>query len=61
MHVVGTSRDLNPIVRDEAYRIAGEALHNAFKHAEARHITVTIRYDARQFCLSVLDDGKGAR
>ena len=54
-----SSRDLNPVVREEAYRIGGEALRNAFKHAQARHITVTIHYEARQFRLTVRDDGKG--
>jgi signal transduction histidine kinase len=55
----GTPRDLNPILRDETYRIAAEALRNAFKHAQARQIEVEIRYQERQFCLSVRDDGKG--
>jgi signal transduction histidine kinase/ligand-binding sensor domain-containing protein len=57
--VEGTSRDLHPILRDEVYRIAGEALRNAFRHAEARRIEVEIRYDERQFGLRVRDDGKG--
>jgi len=57
--VQGVTRNLNPIVRDEAYRIAGEALRNAFRHAEARRIGVEIRYDKRQFSLQVRDDGKG--
>jgi signal transduction histidine kinase/ligand-binding sensor domain-containing protein len=57
--VQGVTRDLNPIVRDEAYRIAGEALRNAFRHAEARRIAVEIRYDKRQFSVQVRDDGKG--
>jgi signal transduction histidine kinase/ligand-binding sensor domain-containing protein len=57
--VVGESRDLNPVVRDEAYRIAGEALRNAFKHAQARQIVVTIHYEARQLCLTIRDDGTG--
>lgn len=57
--VEGAPRDLNPVVRDEAYRIAGEALRNAFRHAQARRITVEIRYDKRQFRLWVRDDGKG--
>ena len=52
-------RSLNPVVRDEAYRIAGEALRNAFRHAQARRITVEIRYDKRHFRLRVRDDGKG--
>src|SRR4029077_19064763 len=36
--VDGPSRDLNPAVREEAYRIAAEALRNAFEHAHARRI-----------------------
>ena len=59
VEVEGAPRQLNPVVRDEAYRIAGEALRNAFRHAQARRITVAIRYDGRQFRLRVRDDGKG--
>jgi signal transduction histidine kinase/ligand-binding sensor domain-containing protein len=59
VEVDGTSRDLNPIVRDEVYRIAGEALRNAVNHAQARRITVTIHYGPRQLRLTVRDDGKG--
>src|SRR5262249_28611566 len=36
--VQGTSRDLHPIVRDDIYRIAGEAMRNGFRHAHARHV-----------------------
>jgi len=57
--VEGTPRELHPILRDEVYRIAGEALRNAFRHAGARRIEVEIRYDERQFGLRVRDDGKG--
>jgi signal transduction histidine kinase len=57
--VDGTSRDLNPVVRDEAYQIAGEALRNAVKHAGARAVTVTIHYESRQLQLTIRDDGKG--
>ena len=57
--VDGTSRDLSPMVRDEAYQIAGEALRNAVKHAGARRVTVTIHYESRQLRLTVHDDGKG--
>ena len=59
VEVEGTTRALKPIVRDEAYRIAGEALRNAFRHAKAERITVEIRYDKRQFRLRIRDDGKG--
>ena len=59
VQVEGTTRDLHPILRDEVYRIAGEAVRNAFKHAQARRIEVEIRYDERRFRLRVRDDGKG--
>jgi signal transduction histidine kinase/ligand-binding sensor domain-containing protein len=59
MAVEGTPRNLHPILRDEVYRIAGETLRNAFRHAQARQIEVEIHYDARQFRFRVRDDGKG--
>jgi signal transduction histidine kinase/streptogramin lyase len=59
MAVEGTPRNLHPILRDEVYRIAGETLRNAFRHAQARQIELEIHYDARQFRLRVRDDGKG--
>ena len=57
--VEGESRDLHPIVRDEIYKVAAEALRNAFRHAQARQIEVEIRYDDDQFRLRVRDDGRG--
>jgi signal transduction histidine kinase len=59
VEVDGASRDLNPVVREEAFRIAGEALRNAVKHAEARRVLVTIHYEPRQLRLVIRDDGKG--
>jgi len=55
----GAPKALHPIVRDEIVRIAGEALHNAFRHAQAKQIEVELRYDDRHFRLGVRDDGKG--
>jgi signal transduction histidine kinase/ligand-binding sensor domain-containing protein len=57
--VEGETRNLHPIVRDEIYKIAGEALRNAFRHSQARQIEVEMRYDNQQFRLRVRDDGKG--
>ncbi|HWS96887.1 MAG TPA: two-component regulator propeller domain-containing protein, partial [Candidatus Methylomirabilis sp.] len=57
--VEGESRDLHPIVRDEIYKVAAEALRNAFRHAQARQMEVEIRYDNKQFRLRVRDDGGG--
>jgi signal transduction histidine kinase/ligand-binding sensor domain-containing protein len=57
--VEGEARNLHPILRDEIYKIAAEALRNAFRHSQARQIEVEIRYDNEQFRLRVRDDGKG--
>jgi signal transduction histidine kinase len=57
--VEGETRELHPILRDEIYKIAAEALRNAFRHAHAARVEVEIRYDDEQFRLRVRDDGKG--
>jgi signal transduction histidine kinase len=59
--VEGPPRNLHPILRDEVYRLAAEALRNAFRHAAARAVEVEIRYDEKYFRLRVRDDGKGIR
>jgi signal transduction histidine kinase/ligand-binding sensor domain-containing protein len=59
VHVEGASRDLHPILRDEVYRITGEGIRNAFRHAEAKRIEVEIHYDDRRLRVRVRDDGKG--
>ena len=57
--VEGASRDLNPILRDDVYRIAGEAMRNALEHAQARRVEVELHYDKHGLRLRVRDDGKG--
>jgi signal transduction histidine kinase len=57
--IEGFTRDLHPILRDEIYKIASEALRNSFRHAQAGRVEVEIRYDDEQFRLRVRDDGKG--
>ena len=57
--VEGTSRNLHPILRDEVYRLATEALRNAFRHAAAKNVEVEMRYHEKYFRLRVRDDGKG--
>jgi len=59
VEVEGTSRDLRPALRDEVYRIAGEAVRNAFNHAQAKRIEVDFRYHQLEFRLRIRDDGKG--
>jgi len=57
--VVGTPRDLHPILRDDVYRIASEALRNAYRHAQASHIEAEVTYGANEVRLRIRDDGKG--
>src|SRR5262249_26192426 len=57
--VEGRARDLPPLVRDDVYRIAAEAIRNAFKHAQARRIDVNIGYNPAAFRVLVKDDGTG--
>jgi signal transduction histidine kinase len=57
--VEGQGRDLHPIVRDEIYKIAAEALRNTFRHARAGRVEAEIRYDEREFRLRLRDDGQG--
>ena len=49
--VEGESRDLHPIVRDEIYKVAAEALRNAYRHAQAGKLEVDIRYGNDEFRL----------
>ena len=55
----GTSRPLHPMVGDEIYQVAAEALRNARRHAQASAIEVELRYDEQQLRLRVRDNGKG--
>ena len=50
---------MDPIIQDEAYRIARELLRNAFRHAQASQIEADIRYDDRLLRVLIRDDGKG--
>jgi signal transduction histidine kinase/ligand-binding sensor domain-containing protein len=59
VEVEGTPQVLHPNLRDEVYRITGEGLRNAFRHARARRIEVEIRYDERELRVRIRDDGRG--
>jgi two-component system CheB/CheR fusion protein len=43
----------------QLYRIAQEMVHNAVRHAQARHITIRLSKADHRIELSVRDDGKG--
>lgn len=59
LFVEGQPRDLDPMLRDEIYRIAREALRNAFTHSKAKHVEAQITYGDSKFLLRVRDDGIG--
>jgi signal transduction histidine kinase/ligand-binding sensor domain-containing protein len=57
--VEGECLTLHPIVREEGFLIAREALSNAFRHASAEKIEVEIIYDDATFRIVIRDDGRG--
>jgi signal transduction histidine kinase len=59
LSVAGTPLPLKETVRDEVYRIAHEAINNAFRHARAQQVNVQIEYTLRSFRLKISDDGVG--
>jgi len=56
--VDGRSRPLNPLIRDEVYRIGRSALSNAFRHSGSSSVEMQIGYDAK-LRVAVRDEGRG--
>jgi signal transduction histidine kinase/ligand-binding sensor domain-containing protein len=56
--VVGDAKEMHPIVRDEVYPIAYEAIRNACTHSGASRLEVELRY-ADDLVLRVSDNGTG--
>jgi signal transduction histidine kinase len=59
VNVEGRPQTIRPIVRDDVYRIASEAMRNAMRHAHARIIQVDVHYDERHLQVRIRDDGQG--
>jgi len=57
--VNGDPRELDPIVREELYRIGREAIANCFQHANAERCETEINYDPSQLRVGIRDDGCG--
>jgi signal transduction histidine kinase len=57
--VEGKPRDIDPILRDEIYRVAREGLRNAFTHSQAQQIEAEITFGGSDFVLRIRDDGVG--
>jgi PAS domain S-box-containing protein len=47
--------------RTHLYRIAQEALQNALKHADARHVEIRLTVRPIKVMLEIIDDGRGMR
>jgi PAS domain S-box-containing protein len=50
---------INDVLSTAAYRIAQEALTNVARHADAKHVDVSLTRNDGHLVLSVADDGKG--
>ena len=59
LHVAGSVTPLSEDVREDVFRIAREAMLNAFRHARARHVEVELSYDPLSFRIRICDDGVG--
>jgi signal transduction histidine kinase/ligand-binding sensor domain-containing protein len=56
--VVGEARDVNPVVRDEVYRIGLEAMRNACLHSRGARLEVELNY-RRDLIVHIRDNGIG--
>jgi signal transduction histidine kinase len=59
IQVSGPVSQFPPATEHHLLRICQEALNNAFKHAEAKNIQITLNYSDKLVRLSVADDGRG--
>jgi len=59
IQVLGAPVQLPPATEHHLLRICQEALNNAFKHAEAKNIRITLNYSDKSVQLSIADDGRG--
>jgi signal transduction histidine kinase len=57
--VRGTVGELPAHIAAHVYRIAGEALTNAVRHGNARHVEVVLKRDRTTATIEVRDDGRG--
>jgi signal transduction histidine kinase len=56
--VQGETREMHPVVRDEVYRIAYEAIRTACVHSKASELAVELEY-AQDLTMRVSDNGVG--
>jgi len=59
IQVHGTPYQLRPTAQIAVYRIVQEAITNAFQHAEATSIDMSIHFSPQQLSIKISDDGEG--
>ncbi len=59
LQVTGDVTRLAPQVELGAFRIVQESMRNALRHARARHLLVTVRFEPEQLTVTGSDDGCG--
>jgi signal transduction histidine kinase len=57
--VEGQSRLLDPIVGDDVYFVAREALRNALRHGRAAEIEIELTFSRASFSMRIRDNGAG--
>jgi signal transduction histidine kinase len=57
--VAGEARKLHANTKDQLIHIAREAIRNAYRHAGANRVTVSLRYRRQSLLMSIADDGCG--
>jgi two-component system, NarL family, sensor histidine kinase UhpB len=57
----GEAREIEPMLADNFYHIAQEALTNAMRHSGANEILIELRQSAQRLTLTVSDDGCGIK
>lgn len=56
-----SDRELSSEWVTELFRCTQEAVNNALKHSQANMISVSLRTQDAQFCIDIVDDGRGFR
>jgi len=51
--------DLPDLVKTTLFQIAQEAIRNALKYAQARHILMEVYREEGKVCMKIADDGRG--
>ena len=50
---------LSESLKETLLRISQEALANAFRHGDAKEVSISLDRDERELCLLIKDDGRG--